>query len=389
MKIISKINSGLIIKSYKKVIILVSALILNTGNFTTVANSETGPLEILFIGSSYFNFNNLPGIVKNLAENSDKDVYIDQYIRLGLFLDDHAGSSITEEKINERNWDFVILQGVGVLIAYPDYDTRHPVYPALVTLKNKIRENCESTKIIYCLPWAFEDGMTWVEGWTDTYEDMQIEIYNNTLQYANYIGFTIAPVGWSWYQVLDEKNYPLHYLHLSDWNHPSLKGSYLMACVIYSTIFIQSTVEIPYYAGLEVSDASYFQTVAGNIVLNDTVLWDITSYTDTTMADITMVDTTSTAIHELKESQKSTIYQNFPNPFRSVTQIKYELYKESNVEIEVFDLTGKKIAALINKYNIPGSYSVEFNGNDLNSGIYFYSLKTDDGFQIKKMQLIK
>ncbi|MCD4834414.1 MAG: T9SS type A sorting domain-containing protein [Bacteroidales bacterium] len=369
-------NTNLITKYCKKALILISVLILDLGFLK--ADSEN-PLEILFIGSSYFGFNDLPGLFENLALKTEKDIYIDNYNPGGLYLADHASSSITEAKINERNWDYVILQGVGALMAYPDYYTHHPVYPALVTLKDKINKNCVSTKIIFCLPWAFEDGMTWVEGWTDTYEDMQNIIYNNTIQYSNCIGFTIAPVGWAWYKVLDEKDYPLHYLHISDWNHPSLKGSYLMACVIYSTIFMESTLDIPYYTSLEEDEATYFQTVASNTVLNDIDLWNITAY----------IDTTSTGITQFSKLNKAVLYQNFPNPFHSSTQIKYKLHKESIVEIEVFDLLGKKQGFLINEQKQPGSYSVKFDGRNLNNGMYFYSLKTDNFFQIKKMQLIK
>jgi len=231
--------------------------------------------KILFIGSSYFNYNNLPDLFENLAISSGKEIYIDRYGGNGLYLDDHASSSATELKINEQNWDYVILQGGGPNTAYPEYFTDHPVYPALETLWDKIHQNCELTKMIFCLPWAFEDGMTWYQGWTDTYADMQIKILENTLQYSNDIGFGIAPVGWSWYMVLEEKNYPLHYLHMSDWNHPSLEGSYLMACVIFSTVFLESSVDIPYYGGLLEEEGSYFQTVALHTVLDNLSLWNI------------------------------------------------------------------------------------------------------------------
>ena len=90
------------------------------------------PIEILFIGSSYFFYNNLPSLFENLVISSGKEVYIDQQIINGLYLDHHASSSATESKINELKWDYVILQGVGSNMAYPDYFTDHPVYPALV-----------------------------------------------------------------------------------------------------------------------------------------------------------------------------------------------------------------------------------------------------------------
>ena len=238
----------------------------------TPSNSS---LKILLIGSSYFNYNNLEELLNNFFADQNKDVYIQAAIQNGLYLSDHVTRNDTLTKINEEKWDYVILQGVGVLMAYPDIITHHPVYPALVTLRDKILANHISTKIVFCLPWAFEDGMAWQAGWTDLYPEMQQKIYDNTLKYAEEIGLIIAPVGWAWRQVLIDKDYPLHYLHMSDWNHPSLKGSYLMACVIYSTVFQERTTGIEYYADIPEDEASYFQEIGSDIVLDNLELWNI------------------------------------------------------------------------------------------------------------------
>ena len=332
------------------------------------------PYEILFIGSSYFNYNNLPGLFENLAISSGNEVYIDQYIPSGLYLSDHASSSITEVKINEKDWDYVILQGVGSVTAYPDSFTLHPVYPALVTLQNKIHENCASTKMVFCLPWAFEDGMTWY-GWPDTYSDMQIKIYNKTLLYSNNLDFPIAPVGWAWYAVLDELNYPLHYLHMSDWNHPSLRGSYLMACTIFSAIFKESTLGNEYCAGLPEDEANYFQNVASNTVLDSLYLWNIT--------------TTNMYQGEFLKPNGIHLQQNYPNPFNPITKIKYSIPQSSNVVIKVFDLLGNEITTLVNEEKPTGNYSIEFNAANLPSGVYFYRLNAGEFISTKKMILLK
>jgi len=264
------------------IIILISIIFVNMNckkdmSGPTVEDRNTqdnDTLEVLFIGSSYFSYNDLTTLFINLANTSGKKVFIGDQITKG-YLADHASSSSTEEIINEKDWDYVILQGVGSLTAYPDYYTHHPVFPALETLQNKISANCESTKMVFCMPWAFEDGMTWVLGWTDTYTDMQLKIYNKTLQWADSLDFVISPVGWAWNTVLSEKNFPLHYLHIRDWNHPSLKGSYLMACAIYSTIYKESTEDLSYYGGLTKGDAEYFQEVASNMILNNLDIWNI------------------------------------------------------------------------------------------------------------------
>ena len=329
--------------------------------------------KILFIGSSYFNFNNLPNLFTNLADSSGKDVYIDQYIPSGLYLSDHANSSTTESKINELDWDYIILQGVGSVTAYPDSFTAHPVYPALETLQNKISTNCESTKMVFCLPWAFEDGMTWY-GWPDTYADMQIKIYENTLLYSNNLDFPVAPVGWAWYAVLEEANYPLHYLHLSDWNHPSLRGSYLMACTIYSTIFQEGTIGNTYYADLPDEEAIYFQEVASSIVLDSLELWNITI---------------NTQLDEAEVPSNFHLYQNYPNPFSSNTQIDYEIQEKSLVEYCVYDKFGKRYATLVHENKLPGKHTIRFNGSNMKNGVYFYRLTTGNQYQVKKMLLIK
>jgi parallel beta-helix repeat protein len=237
--------------------------------------SLNNPCKVLFIGSSYFNYNSLSGLFEHLTLSSGKEIYVDQIGYSGMSLEDHASSISTELKINEMDWDYVVLQGFGPSMAYPDYFNDDPEYPALKTLWYKIHQHCESTKMIYCMPWAYEDGMTWYQGWSDTYADMQLKIYETTLNYSRYIGFIIAPVGWAWYAVLEEQGYPLHYLHMYDRNHPTVKGSYLMSCVIFSTIFQESSVGLSNDTGVSNDEATYFQTIASAIVLNNLSLWNI------------------------------------------------------------------------------------------------------------------
>jgi len=238
-------------------------------------------LMVLFIGSSYFDVNDLPGIFERLAIEDGKQVYVKREVVSGRYLDYFAGSPETEQVIQEQDWDYVVLQGGCQNAAYPEThhiitpsSDYHPVYPALETLKAKIEANHSDSRTVYMMPWAFEDGMTWVEGQTDTYQDMQEKIYDNALLWADSLDLILAPVGWAWYDVLSVDP-PLHYLHLSDWNHPSLRGSYLSAAVIFSTVFVESVENVAYYGGLGQAQAESFQEVASRIVLNSLELWNI------------------------------------------------------------------------------------------------------------------
>jgi len=81
--------------------------------------------------------------------------------------------------------------------------------------------------------------------------------------------------------------------------------------------------------------------------------------------------------------------QNFPNPFNPITKIKFEVKHSEKVIIEVFDVLGNKVKELINQYLKAGEYIVDFNGEELPSGIYYYRLKSKYFNECKKSILIK
>lgn len=85
---------------------------------------------------------------------------------------------------------------------------------------------------------------------------------------------------------------------------------------------------------------------------------------------------------------KFMLYQNYPNPFNPVTRIRFELPKSTNVEFSVFDVLGRKV--YIANYNkTPGTCEIDFDGTSFASGIYFYSVKADEYYEVKKMILMK
>ena len=82
--------------------------------------------------------------------------------------------------------------------------------------------------------------------------------------------------------------------------------------------------------------------------------------------------------------------QNYPNPFNPMTEIKYELPKNSFVTIKIYNTLGEEITRLVNyEYKSAGRYSISFDGTNYASGIYFYSIEAGTFKQTKKMILIK
>jgi Secretion system C-terminal sorting domain len=79
----------------------------------------------------------------------------------------------------------------------------------------------------------------------------------------------------------------------------------------------------------------------------------------------------------------------YPNPFNPTTTISYSITNDGLVIIKVYDILGREIATLANEEKPVGTYRVNFNGDRLASGIYFYSLQTNGKVITKKMLLIK
>ncbi|HMQ79241.1 MAG TPA: T9SS type A sorting domain-containing protein [Ignavibacteria bacterium] len=87
---------------------------------------------------------------------------------------------------------------------------------------------------------------------------------------------------------------------------------------------------------------------------------------------------------------KFNLEQNYPNPFNPVTKIRFSVPKSANITLEVYDVTGRLVSTLVkNEAVTAGLKEVDFNAVNLPSGIYFYTLKTADFTETKKMVLVK
>lgn len=235
---------------------------------------KDGATTVLFIGSSYLEFNNVPKRFEEMAKKAGKEVFVKGHTFLGQPLAFHAGSLAATDAIRERDWDYVVLQGGAHDVAYPR-GADQPVQPALNELHRKATEGSSGTQVVWMMPWAYEDGMLWVEGRTEDYEQMQLDIREKVLEWSDEIGLVIAPVGMAFYEVLTEWDPGLHFLHDDDWNHASEAGSFLAAATFFSTIFVESSSALDYGWKLEEGLAQDLRDVASTTVLENRELWNI------------------------------------------------------------------------------------------------------------------
>ncbi len=86
---------------------------------------------------------------------------------------------------------------------------------------------------------------------------------------------------------------------------------------------------------------------------------------------------------------QATLNANYPNPFNPVTTIEYSIESVDHVTLRVFDLTGREIATLVDGIQQPSNYRINFEANDLASGVYLYRLDAGKTSITRKMILLK
>jgi enediyne biosynthesis protein E4 len=81
--------------------------------------------------------------------------------------------------------------------------------------------------------------------------------------------------------------------------------------------------------------------------------------------------------------------QNYPNPFNPTTRITYSIGERSRVQLTVFDLLGREVRSLVNDWRDAGEHSISFDAGVLASGVYFYSLRSGEHLESKRMIVLR
>jgi hypothetical protein len=81
--------------------------------------------------------------------------------------------------------------------------------------------------------------------------------------------------------------------------------------------------------------------------------------------------------------------QNYPNPFNPKTVINFSIPVSGNVDLKVYNVLGKEVKVLTDRFYNTGRHQVEFDGSELSSGVYLYTISSGDYYKSRKMILIK
>ena len=130
------------------------------------------------------------------------------------------------------------------------------------------------------------------------------------------------------------------------------------------------------------------QTIAFAVLAGD----DLTDLlTSAARAKLVYANNGVTDVAVVNENQLAgySLGQNYPNPFRQISQINYAVGKGGKVSVRVYDLQGKIVSTLVDETKTAGNYSVTFNAQNVAEGIYYYQLQADNCLITKKMVVIK
>ena len=180
---------------------------------------------------------------------------------------------------------------------------------------------------------------------------------------------------------------------------PSLRCATILPGNTGSTYFVATSIGLFSTTTLDGNNTAWIQegkTLMGNVVVD---------YVVSRKSDGVVVAGThgrgafkgkagAVAVNDkTKEIADYRLEQNYPNPFNPSTTIRWSIKEPGNVKLNIYDITGREVAALVNEYEAAGSYETKFNSNKLNtnlaSGVYIYRIEANNYTSSKKFILLK
>ncbi len=232
--------------------------------------------EVLFIGNSMTYYNDMPVLFQDIALSKGIEVEVEQYAPGGTGFVNHVNDDQVYNLFASREWDAVILQpGTG--------ESAGMSYPTAVTaargqrLIDSIRVYSPCAKIIL---YEISNGVAPDGnggGDYDQYFATQTKIRDSITKISNALQIPFAPAGECFRAHYEDHQDLLLHGSYND-VHPNLKGSYLVACSVFNTLYQDQISPSNAFGGLEETTATYLQNISDDIVLMHKPDWLINVY---------------------------------------------------------------------------------------------------------------
>ncbi len=238
------------------------------------ASTSATTRKVLFIGNSYTYTNNMPLMLQTMATALGDTLIYDESDPGGYTFAMHCTNATTISKIFSQQWDLVVLQEQSQLPAFPPAEVDTEVYPYAHILDSMVHANDTCTQTMFLMTWGHANGDPMncpSYPIICTYAGMQQRLRASYLQMTQNNHAVVAPVGVAWKVMMD--SFPSTWLYISDSSHPVIPGSYLEACVLYSSIFHKKTLGCTYTDGLTTTVTHTLQQVSDRVVFDSLSQW--------------------------------------------------------------------------------------------------------------------
>jgi hypothetical protein len=238
-----------------------------------VANAKT--TKILFVGNSYTYVNDLPKTIQDLAISKGDSISYTTQATGGATAQTLWNTPAVVSAISQGGWDFVVLQCQSQEPAFPPSQVATDTYPFMKKLDSLVQAKNSCAETLFFMTWGRKNGDAVNAAFypiIGTYDGMQSRLRESYLMFAQDFTASVAPVGVAWKNV--RAQYPTIELYNPDESHPSIYGTYLAACVFYSSIFHKVATGASFIStGISTTDATSLQTIASNTVLDSLDNW--------------------------------------------------------------------------------------------------------------------
>ncbi|PTT71553.1 MULTISPECIES: PKD domain-containing protein [unclassified Chryseobacterium] len=296
--------------------------------------SQNNTEKVLFIGNSMTYYNDMPQIFAGIAQSKGKLVQTLQHTPGGTGFVDHVNNNTLYDIIKNNIFDKVVMQpGTSESVGAS--------YPVSITaqrgnrLKDSIKKYSPCAQVFL---YEISNGIISANDYP-TYFLTQKKIKDSITKLSNLMQIPMIPAGEAakkYYQTQQDL-----LLHLSYGDvHPNLNGSYLVASVMYASIYQENVFQSPYWAGVLQANAENFQGIADEVVLNHLSDWNLSGF-------------------------------NFFSNFSYTTSGLTVNFQNQSVNLNNFswnfgDGTTSTQANPVHQYTTPGNYTVSLSANSGN-----------------------
>lgn len=237
-------------------------------------------LNVLFLGNSYTQVNNLPSTLVNLAQDTLHSMRVESNTPGGCTFELHSQDATSLQKIRRGGWDYVVLQEQSQMPSI-DYYRYSSMYPAAERLRDTIKKYNPCADIILYMTWGRRDGGQQCEDYGDglycsadfrDFDHMQDTMTSSYYELTQRLKCICAPAGESWRTAIHETEMNLF---STDGSHPSQYGTYLTACVMYASIWKESPIGLNTAFEISEEEALTLQTIAHETVFENGTEWDL------------------------------------------------------------------------------------------------------------------